>query len=232
MSPVTHTGEPSAEGRLGRVLAWMVKNAPAALAEVAVNVALPYLLYTLIKPRLGDVGGLIAGATPPLAWTLFQLARHRRIDALSLLVLVGIAGSLIGFFGGGGARFLQLREHSVIGLIGLVFLTSAAIGKPLIRQLALARTRRRAPDEARILEAVQASPIFRRAMMTMTLVWGFGLVAEAALACGLIFMLTIPQYLLVSPILGYGAMGGLTAWAFWYARRRVLAARAAMTPSP
>lgn len=231
MSPMTHTRASVAETRLGRALAWATRNGPSALAEAAVNIALPYLLFTLIKPSVGSVGGLMAGAAPPLGWTLFQLTRHRRIDVLSLLVLGGIAASLIAFFGGGGARFLQLREQLVIALIGVVFLTSAAIGKPLISQLARARTRRRSTEEARALEALQSSPIVRRAMMVMTLAWGVGLVAEAALTVVLVFTLTIPQYLLASPILGYGSIGGLTAWTFWYARRRIVAARAAISAS-
>ncbi len=100
-----------------------------------------------------------------------------------------------------------MREQLVLAAIGLIFLGSAAIGKPLIYQLARARTRRRSPAEARAFEAVQDKPAFRRAMMTMTLVWGISLVIETALACSLIFVLSIEQRLLVSPIMGYSAIG-------------------------
>ena len=63
---------------------------------------------------------------------------HRRLDALSLLVLAGIVLSLLAFFGGGGPRMLQLREKLVTGVIGLAFLASAAVGRPLIYELARA----------------------------------------------------------------------------------------------
>ena len=52
----------------------------------------------------------------------------------------------------------------------------------------------------------------------MTLVWGFGLLAQTALACLLVFALPIADYLIVSPILGYGTMGALGLWTFWYGR--------------
>jgi len=46
-------------------------------------------------------------------------------------------------------------------------------------------------------------------------------VIETALACALIFVLSIEQRMLVSPILGYSSLGALTAWTFWYAKRAI-----------
>ena len=56
--------------------------------------------------------------------------------------------------------------------------------------------------------------------MVMTLVWGFGLVAEAAVSAGLVMVLSIQQYLLAGPVVGYGTMGGLSFWTYWYSRRK------------
>jgi hypothetical protein len=53
----------------------------------------------------------------------------------------------------------------------------------------------------------------------MTLVWGFGLLVQTMVACLLVFRISISHYLLVSPILGYGTMGGLALWTFWYVKR-------------
>ena len=180
----------------------------------------PFLIYDLAKRGLGDVRALIASSAPPIAWSLFEFARKRRVDAVSMLVLAGIALSLLAFIGGGGARFLQLREKLVTALIGLVFLGSAAIGRPLIYQLARASMRRRSASEAAEFEARRDDLRFRRVMTTMTLVWGFGLVGEAAASAALVFQMSIGTYLLVSPVLGYGTMGGLSLWTFWYARRQ------------
>ena len=121
--------------------------------------------------------------------------------------------------GGGSVRFLQLRENLVTGLIGLVFLGSAAIGHPLIYQLALAQKSRQSQTEAARFESLRDKPRFRRAMTLMTLVWGFGLLVHTAVACLLVFRLSIPHYLVVSPIIGYGTMGGLALWTFLYVKR-------------
>jgi hypothetical protein len=48
---------------------------------------------------------------------------------------------------------------------------------------------------------------------------GIGLLAQTIVACLLVFRLSIQHYLLVSPIIGYGTMGGLALWTFWYVKR-------------
>jgi hypothetical protein len=193
--------------------------------ELTVNFVLPLLIYRVGKGPLGDVHALMISAAPPLLWTIAGHARNRRIDALSLVALTGVGLSLLAFLGGGGVELLQLRERLVLPAIGLVFLGSAAIGKPLIYQLARARIRRRSPAEADAFEKMRDAPRFRRAMMIMTLVWGFGLLIDTALSASLIFLLTVDENLVVGPILGYGFIGGLTAWTFWYARRNIRAIR-------
>lgn len=85
---------------------------------------------------------LLASSAPPIAWSLVEFARHRRVDALSVLVVAGIVLSLLAMIGGGGPKFLQLRENLVTGIIGLAFLGSALISKPLICQRARASIRR------------------------------------------------------------------------------------------
>ena len=105
--------------------------------------ALPYAVYSALQPRLGDVRALLASSAPPILWSIVEFARNRRVDALSLFVLAGIALSLLAFIGGGSVKFLQLRENLVTGAIGLVFLGSAAIGRPVIYELAVAGAARR-----------------------------------------------------------------------------------------
>jgi hypothetical protein len=196
--------------------------------EVAVNFVLPLVIYRVGKDALGDVYALMISAAPPLLWAVASHAQSRRIDAISLIALTGVGLSLLGFLGGGGVELLQLRERLVLPAIGLVFLGSAAIGRPLIYELARARIRRRSAAEADAFEKLRDTPRFRRAMLKMTLAWGFGLIVDTALSASLIFLLTVDQNLIAGPILGYGFMGGLTAWTYWYARREIRAIRREM----
>ena len=217
-------------GLIARAAAYVRKNSGHMAVEALVNFVLPLAIFTYAEAPLGDVRALLASSLPPILWSLVEFARHRRLDALSVLVVSGIALSLLAMLGGGGARFLQLREKLVTAVIGLLFVGSALIGKPLVYELARASMRRKSEDEAQQFEALQVHAGFRRTMTVMTLAWGLGLLADVAVSVVLMFVLSIRQYLLVNPILGYGTMGGLSLWSFLYgqrAKRRGEARRAA-----
>jgi len=186
--------------------------------EVMVNFVLPFLIYNYCSGSLGNVRALLAASAPPILWTIVGFIRERKVDAISIMVLSGIALSILAFAGGGGVKFLQLRENLVAGIVGLIFLGSAALGKPLIYQLARAGTRRRSAD-VEAFEALRDDVHFRRAMMVATLVWGFGLLALCALNCVLVFMVSIKQYLLMNAPIGYVTLGLLTVWTFRYVPR-------------
>lgn len=188
------------------------------VVEAGVNIVLPLLIYDRLAPGSGDVVALLASSAPPLLWSLVGFARRRRVDALSMLVLAGIVLSLLAMLGGGSARFLQLRENMVTALIGLVFLGSAAIGRPLVYQLARAGVARKTPAEVAAFEAKRDSPRFRRVMMVMTLTWGVGLLASSAVACLLVLTLSVHDYMIAGPVVGYGTMGALGLWTARYSR--------------
>ena len=204
--------------RLARVLEFIRGNGPKIAVEATVNFILPYIIFAFAQPHYGDVEALILSSVPPILWSIVEFAWHRRIDALSMLVLLGIVLSLAAVAGGGSARFLQLREKLVTVIIGLVFLGSALIGKPLIYQLARAQMVRNSSDELEEFEALRSNKYFRRTMMVLTVVWGLGLLVDAAILIALVYTLSIKTYLAVNPFVSYGFMGGLSLWTFLYVR--------------
>jgi hypothetical protein len=217
-------------GPIARITDYLRENGGHVLAEALVNFILPFVIYNYAEAPLGEVRALLASSAPPILWSVIEFARHRRLDALSVLVVGGIVLSLLAMLGGGGAQFLQLREKLVTGVIGLAFLGSVLIRKPLVYELARASMRRKSEGEAQQFEALQVHAGFRRTMTMMTLVWGLGLLADVAVAVVLVFTLSIRAYLIVNPIIGYGTIGALSLWTFLYgqhARRRGEARRAA-----
>lgn len=194
------------------------RHALTVAGEIIANVVLPYVIYVRLAPVHGDVSALMAAAIAPILWSVAAFLRHRRVDAISMVVLIGIALSLFAFIGSGSARFLQLRENLVSGLIGIAFLASAALGRPLIYRFALAGARRVSAEEAAVVEALRDVPGFHRGMMLMTLIWGIGLLGQMTALCAMIFALPIGTYLLVSPFVGYGMMGVLALWSVLYTR--------------
>jgi hypothetical protein len=215
------------EGYVARVRRFVGARGAGIGLEILFNFVLPFLVYISCESRLGQVHALMAASAPPIAWALIEFIRRRRVDALSILVLAGVGLSLLVYAGGGSVRLLQLREKLVTAAVGLVFLGSAAIGRPLMYQLGRAAVGRRNPSELGEFEAAKEDVHFRRSLTILTLVWGSALVAEAALATVLVFALSVRHYLLVGPVLGYATMGAVGCWSFFYVRRRKGQARRA-----
>jgi len=197
-----------------------MKIRASLLIELAVNFALPWLTYRLALPHWGELGALYASSAPPIAWSLVEFARHRRIDALSALVLLGIALSCAAVAWGGSPRLLLVRESLISGGVGVAFLFSQFLPKPLMFYLARATLAREAADGgARIDMLWRDNLVFRRAMRVMTLAWGFGLTGEMVARSWMAWHWPIERYLIVAPFIGYGIYGGLTMWTFWYRTR-------------
>ena len=207
-------------GRIDQATDYLGQHGLRLAGEVLVNFVLPVVVYDWAKPAYGDVGALVASSGPPLLWSVVEFARRRRIDALSMLVLAGIVLSLLAFLGGGGVRFLQLREKLVTALIGLVFLGSIAVRRPLIYQLARAGMARTSPGELAAFEGLRGERLFQTTMTLMTAVWGLGLLADAGLSAILVFAVPVRTYLMIGPVVGNATMGGLGLWTWWFGRRR------------
>ncbi|KVE39967.1 VC0807 family protein [Burkholderia sp. TSV86] len=202
-----------------------MKIRPGLLVELAVNLLLPWAAYRAAAPHWGETGGLIASAVPPLVWSVLELVRFRRIDALSALVLFGIVLSIAAALAGGSPRMLLMRESLASGTVGVTFLLSLARRKPIVFYLARATVAREQSDGAARLDRLwNEQPAFVSAMRLITLVWGCGLVAENLLRAWMVWHWPVERVLVVTPIVGYGTYGALMLWTFWY--RKVMRSRA------
>ena len=198
------------------------------LVELAVNLLLPWLAYRWALPHYGETGALYASAVPPIVWSIIEFIRTRRVDALSLVVLIGIVLSIVAMALGGDARMLLIRESFASGMIGVVFLLSLLLPRPLIFYLARATVAREAEDGAEEFEqAWNEHPFLRRNLRMMTGVWGAGLTVEMLIRCGLAWHMSVERVLVVGPIVSYAIYGVLIAWTFWFRRRMRAGAEAA-----
>ena len=126
----------------------------ALLADLVVNLLLPWLVYDQTVASSGERGALLWSALPPTLWSLWELYRHRRLDAMSALVLTGIALSLLAMLGDGDSRWLLVRESLVTGAVGLVFLLSLLWRQPLLGRLALAAAARQFSSRSSMAEII------------------------------------------------------------------------------
>jgi hypothetical protein len=187
--------------------------------DFLVNLGGPWIVYRLAEGSTSTFTALLLSTLPPIIWSVLQLLWKRKLDVISVLVIAGIAASLVATLLGGSPRLLLVRESFVTGIFGLVFLGSLWLPRPLLFYLAKATVAKQGMAEAQFA-GKWSIPGFRYTFYLMTVVWGIGLIIQAAVQVILAFALPIEQNLVVSPIVGYGIYFGLFGWSFWYGKRR------------
>src|ERR1700739_5133511 len=125
-----------------------MQRALRAAPEILANFVAPYGVYEALAGRFGDTDALIASAVPPLLWSLYELTKTRRLDAISVVVVSAILLTVGATFLGGSARLIQMREAMVTGAVGLLFLVTLAMKRPMIFYLARATVARTTAEEA------------------------------------------------------------------------------------
>jgi intracellular septation protein A len=187
--------------------------------DFLVNLGGPFLVYQLAVGHMSETAALMLSSAPPILWSIGQLIWSRKLDALSLLVITGIALSLIATLLGGSPRLLLVRESFITGLFGLIFLGSLLFPKPLMFHIVKTTVTKQGMSEE-VFASRWSIPGFRFTFYLMTTVWGAGLLVEATLKIILAFTMPAGPFLVVSPIISYGIYFGLLAWSIWYGNQR------------
>lgn len=111
----------------------VVRRNPPLLVNLGINVALPAIIMGQLSSehRLGPVAALVVALALPLGYGLWELVRHRRFNAFSIIGLVSLVLT-------GGVSLLHLplewvvvKEAGVPLLIGLVLTGSELTPWPL-----------------------------------------------------------------------------------------------------
>ena len=189
--------------------------------SVVINFVLPYVIYILMKDytKASDFLALVISGIPPMLYSLIEIARKRRMDLMSGLVLIGIAVSIILILLGGSPRLYLIRESYYTFAFGLAYLVSLFFPKPLGFYFARYFATGNAPARLAWFNNLWQYAGFRHMMYVSTIVWGIGFVMEAVVRTYLVFTLTIPQFLIVSPFVFYGILGAIMAWTLIYSSR-------------
>lgn len=78
------------------------------LLDIALNAVLPLLLYRLSKLYISpsEFTALAVATTFPIGKSIFDVAKRRQIDPVSVIVLLGIGASAVALLAGGSPRLL------------------------------------------------------------------------------------------------------------------------------
>ena len=187
---------------------------------------LPFLLYQyLTAHQVSTVNALSATAVFPVLGIVLGWLRTRQLDIIGVIVLIFLVLGLLTSLISGSPLFFLIKESVLTALFGSVFLGSLLLPRPLMFYLGRQFYSSGDPNRAARFEERWQYPSFRFTQQLMTVVWGCALIAEALLRVGLVFVLPIPIFLLVSPVMGMAIIVGLIIWTMSYARRRRAAAQ-------
>ena len=196
------------------------RNRLEALAMIAVfDIAGPLVAYSLLRSAgQRAVPALLLSGVFPALGVVLGFARRRRVDAVGILVLAGVAvGTVLGLVSGN--ERLVLAEGSVpTAVFGLVCLGSLWSSRPLIFRFALefigADT-----SKGREFTALWRYEGFRRVFRLFTIVWGTVYLAEAAARVIIVEIASTGTALTVSKIMPYAVAALLIGWTRAYGQR-------------
>ncbi len=157
--------------------------------------------------------------TFPLGKSVFDVARRRTLDPISVIVLLGICVSAIAILVGGSPRLLLLRESLFTAMFGLACFGSLLLPRPMMFYFGRHFMVWGDPVRRVRYEASWALAEVRFASRLVTVVWGTVYLGEFAMRVALIFLVPVAWVLVISPVL----LGSLTlitiVWTFRYAKR-------------
>lgn len=198
-----------------------MNNRARYLSAILINVLLPWLAYHLAYPRWGHLAALGASTLPLIAWMTWDLLRSRHFDALSAIVLAGTLLSLAVSSFIDNARTRLFEEPVISGLIGIAFLISLALPRPLVFYLGRSTVAREQDGgTAQFEQWWRDHPELVASVRKMTVVWGVGLTAENAVRLLLDIEWGNATWIAdASTVLRYATYGGLMFWTFLERRR-------------
>jgi hypothetical protein len=198
--------------------------------SLGVSLVLPLIaIQVLLHAGVSPLIALAVATVFPLGEMIYEAVQTKRIGVIAI---VSLAGILTGFglsFATGNPVFALLKDSSFTCVFGLLFLASLATPRPLIYRLNL-ELAGADPAAQAASEALWEKPAARRSFRLITLVWGLGLLAEAAIRVVVVLSLPIATATSASPIIAVVVIGGMLLWTVRYARARSAAAARAATP--
>jgi hypothetical protein len=166
--------------------------------------------YGLHAAGASDTAALLAGTAGAALRMAWVAVRSRTLSPFSMVMAAVFGVGLLFTVLTGDPRFLIIKHSAMAAAIGLAFLITALHGG---RPLTLAAQQSFMPGKADDLTAAYATnPDIRRGHRLASLVWGGGLLTEAAIRAVLVYLLPIEVMVGVSTALTVVTFAILIAW--------------------
>jgi hypothetical protein len=193
------------------------RNLRTFLPNLLLSWLVPLIAYELISPHVhSDLLVLTISAAIPALITVGTFVFLRRVNVIGLIGTAGFAvGLAVSVFTGGNELAIKLHEPALTGTIGLIFLVSVAIGRPLF--LLVHRLLNRSGTAAPL-------PDRRRASVLSALI-GATLLVHGIVITILAVTLPTSTFLALSRPVGLPILAIGIGVLFWYGRRSASVSR-------
>lgn len=190
-------------------------SVPLVAKTIIIDVGMPYLAYlALTIAGLSDVAALAAAGGVSVLRVGVGYVRHRRISALSVVVMTRFVLGILAGLLTGDARVVLLKDPIITAAMGAVILASLAMRKPLTYYI----RRDFVPDGLSWDAAWRQSKTFRRQNRIVAAGWGIGLIGESLVRVALVLTNPVQVVAIASPLFGTTCLLLLFAWMNGYLR--------------
>ncbi len=191
------------------------------LPSLLINIVCTLIIYTLLSPHFPPTSiiPLLIASLFPVLGNIVNILRHHRLDIIGVMILIGLAVSVIAILLGGSPQLLLIRELFTTGAIGLVLLVSLVLPRPLGYNFARQFLTANDPTKVAGFESLWQIPFFRKSLRGGTIFWGVLLLGEFLLRIIMVFTLPVVFVLAFSPIVVNGLLiGGIVVSVIWAKR--------------
>jgi len=192
--------------------------APSAIGGAGVPLAVYYLVRSHVG---GDAVALAIAGIPAALWVSLQWIRRRRIDPIGAIVLSGfVVGLIVSSALGGNAFVLKVRDSAFTFLFGVASLVSARFARrPLTFYVGRALSAGANQRRVQLYDQLWERPAARATFWVINLVWGIGLICDAAVRVVLAANLSTGAFLAASPVTGFAFIGSMAVFTVWLVGR-------------
>lgn len=189
--------------------------------DVALNATIPVACYSLAKRFVSpsELTALVIATLFPLLKSGYDLVQRHEVNPVTVLVLLGTITSILALFLGGDPRILLVRESLFTGAFGIACLVSLSFPRPIMFYFGRYFMAGRDQQRRATFDARWQFPAVRHAHRLVTSVWGLVYTGEFVLRVVLVYSLSAPVVLVVSPVMLGLATIFTIIWTFWYANK-------------
>ena len=189
--------------------------------DTAVSTLVPLAVYHVATRSFGtsELTALLYASVYPVAKSIFDLTRHRQLNPVSILVILGIVTSGAALFLGGSPRILLIRESLLTAVFGLACFVSFLLPRPLMFYFGRYFIAGSDPQKVASFNRNWSIPRVRRTHRLITAVWGCALLGEFSLRTWMVLRLPTATVLSAAPILFNATILLTFLWTMRYAKK-------------